>query len=602
MMVRAPELVGHGGWIGVDGELSLQALRGKVVVLGFWAFSCAKCLRLVEELSELQRRFPDELAVVGVHSPKFPYAGEHQAVVRAVARIGMPFPVLDDPELVTWQQYGVRGWPTVAVVDPRGNVVGALAGEDKGALLHQIVQDLVEEHRSRTHLSLTPLPVRVPPEHRRHRPGSLRFPSKVATDRRGRLAVADTGNDRVAVIGLRGEDRGRITHFVGGFRRPQGVRLYGSTLVVCDTGNDRVVAIDLAKRPGPDEPVEADPAGIIRLRVLPNEVIATDLAQPWDVIADVDHSYVVAEAAGQRLWRIPVDGSSPAVIAGDRFEGLLDGPGDEAELAQPSGLARLPNGVAFVDAESSSLRLLDGRGRVGTLVGEGLFDWGRRDGRPSQARLQHPQGLVASLDGTSLFVADTYNHALRWWRDQRLVTLPVHVAGGVPLREPSGIDALPDGRLVIADSANHRIVFVDPSDGTATPLELDVLALPEREPDVVWGDALQAGTGETVAVPFSVGLDQPGVDRPGVDEPGSGRLELDLSAAQPVRVDVRAEPTWLIDHGPTAWTHVAPSGRVTVQGGSQGSGTLTVTVVAQVAGDGVTAVRRSVTQHPLVIR
>ena len=105
-----------------------------------------------------------------------------------------------------------------------------------------------------------------------------------------------------------------------------------------------------------------------------------------------------------------------------------------------------------------------------------------------------------------------------------------------------------------------------------------------------------------MAVPFSVGLDQPGVDRPGVDEPGSGRLELDLSAAQPVRVDVRAEPTWLIDHGPTAWTHVAPSGRVTVQGGSQGSGTLTVTVVAQVAGDGVTAVRRSVTQHPLVIR
>lgn len=585
MIVRAPELVGHGGWIGIDGELSLQALRGKVVVLGFWAFSCAKCLRLVEELSELQRRFPDEVAVVGVHSPKFPYTGEHAAVVRAVARIGMPFPVLDDPELVTWQQYGVRGWPTVAVVDPRGNVVGALAGEDKGALLHQIVQDLVEEHRGRTHLSLTPLPVRVPPEHRRHRPGALRFPSKVATDRRDRLAVADTGNDRVVVIELRGTRRGRITHLVGGFRRPQGVRLYGSTLVVCDTGNDRVVAIDLAHRPGPDEPSEPDPAGIVRLRVLPNEIIATDLAQPWDVIADVDHSYVVAEAAGQRLWRIPIDGSSPAVVAGDRFEGLLDGPGDEAELAQPSGLTRLPNGIAFVDAESSALRLLDGRGRVGTLAGEGLFDWGLRDGRGALARLQHPQGVVASLDGTSLFVADTFNHALRWWRDKRLVTLPVEVTGGIALREPGGIDALPDGRLVIADSGNHRVVFVDPADGTAEELELDVVALEEREPVVVWGEALEAATGEPLGVPFAIELD----------------LELDLSAAQPVRVDVRAEPTWLIDHGPTAWTHVAPSGRVLLQGGTQGSGTLTVSVVARVAGDGVTAVRRAVTQHPLVI-
>ena len=95
-MVRAPELVGHGGWIGTDGELSLRALRGKVVVLNFWTFACAKCIRVIVDLEELHSRFPGEVVVIGVHSPKFPFAGEHRAVTRAVVRLDLTHPVLDD--------------------------------------------------------------------------------------------------------------------------------------------------------------------------------------------------------------------------------------------------------------------------------------------------------------------------------------------------------------------------------------------------------------------------------------------------------------------------------------------------------------------------
>jgi DNA-binding beta-propeller fold protein YncE len=580
MIVSAPELVGHGGWIGVEEDLSLRALRGKVLVLHFWAFSDAKCLRMAGELADLQRRFPTEVAVIGVHSPKFPYCGEHEAVIAAVARHRISYPVLDDPDMVTWQQYGVRGWPTVVVIDPRSHVVGALPGDEKIALLHQIVQDLVEQHRGKTRLARHPISVTPPPQLSRRRPGSLCFPGKVATDRRGRLAIADTGNDRVLVVQLHGE-RARTTHVVTGLSQPQGVRLYGSDLVICDTGHDRVVALDLSRRPGASEVIAPDPAGITRLRVLPSEVIAFDLAGPWDVVADVDRSYVVAEAARQRLWRIPTDGSSPAVIAGDEYEGLADGPGAEAELAQPSGLSRLPNGIAFVDAESSALRLLDGRGRVGTLVGLGLFDWGRRDGRPSAARLQHPQGVVADLDGTSLFVADTYNHALRWWRDGRLGTVPID-----GLREPSGLDVLPDGRLVVADSGNHRIVVVDPADGSSETLHFETVELPAAEPAMVWGAALGAAAGTELIVPFTL-------------DPAP--LALDPSGGAPVRVDIGSEPTWLLDHGPTAWVGWLAAGELRLRAGSGGSGTLTVTVTAAVAGDGVVSTARSLTQHPLVI-
>jgi thiol-disulfide isomerase/thioredoxin len=81
--VRAPELGGEGGWIGVDG-LSLAQLRGKVVLLDFWTLACVNCQRVVEELRGLERRFADVLVTIGVHSPKFPHEHDHGAV-RAAA-------------------------------------------------------------------------------------------------------------------------------------------------------------------------------------------------------------------------------------------------------------------------------------------------------------------------------------------------------------------------------------------------------------------------------------------------------------------------------------------------------------------------------------
>jgi hypothetical protein len=270
------------------------------------------------------------------------------------------------------------------------------------------------------------------------------------------------------------------------------------------------------------------------------------------------------------------------VIAGDGYEGLTDGRAVEAELAQPSGLALLPDAIAFVDAASSSLRLLSNRGKVGTLVGEGLFDWGTRDGRPSVARLQHPQGVAASLDGTTLYVADTYNSSLRYWLDRRLGTLPVE-----GLLEPGGLDVLPDGRLVVADTGNHRIVLVDVVTGAVEPLRFDAVRLPEPEPTPTWGASITAQAGQAIAVPFAVAI---------------GSFGLDPADPTPVQIEVRSEPPWLLDHGPTRWGHVRASGELQLQAGSVGSGTLTVTVVAAAAVEGATTSRSSVTQHPFVVR
>ncbi len=76
--VRAPRLAGAGGWInaGPDGT-SLEALRGRIVLLDFWTFCCVNCLHVIDELRPLERRYADVLTVVGVHSPKFEREREH---------------------------------------------------------------------------------------------------------------------------------------------------------------------------------------------------------------------------------------------------------------------------------------------------------------------------------------------------------------------------------------------------------------------------------------------------------------------------------------------------------------------------------------------
>ncbi len=145
------------------------------------------------------------------------------------------------------------------------------------------------------------------------------------------------------------------------------------------------------------------------------------------------------------------------MLAGSRAEGLRDGPARQAHLAQPSGLTSIGgDAIAFADSEVSALRVLRD-GRVETLVGTGLFDWGTADGDRGTARLQHPLGVAVLPDG-SIAVADTFNSLLRVWEDG-------DAAGRCPSASrwtsPAASTSLPDGRLLVADTNHHRVITVD---------------------------------------------------------------------------------------------------------------------------------------------
>jgi len=433
--VRAPELSGRG-WLNTGGATySIGELRGRFVLLDFWTFCCVNCLHVIDELGPLEEKYAEELVVVGVHSPKFVHEADPDALRAAIERYGVHHPVLDDPELVTWQAYTARAWPTLVLVDPEGYVVAQYAGEGHVHAIDRMLGELVEEHRAKGTLQPGDSPY-VPPE---VEPSLLRFPADAVPLGSGRVLVADARHDRVVEL-----DGDEVVREWGGFHEPNGLCVVGSTAYVADTVHHQLRAIDLES--GEVTVVAGDGHQWM-------QGDATDrLSSPW-AVAWWQERVWVAMAGIHQLWTFDPAAGRTEVAAGTTHEGLVDGPLAEAWFAQTSGLAVDGVRLWLADSETSSLRYVEG-GEVHTVVGQGLFDFGFRDGPADQALLQHPLGVTV-LPDRSVAVCDTYNGAVRRYDP---VTGDVStVASG--LAEPSA--AYVDGaELVVVESAAHRLTRV----------------------------------------------------------------------------------------------------------------------------------------------
>ncbi|URM90714.1 redoxin domain-containing protein [Streptomyces sp. MRC013] len=455
--VRAPELVGEGGWLNTGGaSYRLADLRGRIVILDFWTFCCINCLHVLDELRELEERHRDTVVVIGVHSPKFVHEADHRAVVDAVERYGVEHPVLDDPGLVTWKQYAVRAWPTLVVIDPEGYVVAQHAGEGHAKAIGTLVAELEAEHGAKGTLRRGDGPY-VPPE-----PVAthLRFPGKALVLDSGNLLVSDTTRHRLVELAPDGET---VVRRYGDGRRgladgpaesarfsePQGMcALPDGRIAVADTVNHALRALD----PATGEVSTLAGTGAQWMQGSPTSGPAREVAlsSPWDVAWWRDRVWI-AMAGVHQLWAYDPEAGTVEVAAGTTNEGLVDGPAGEAWFAQPSGLAAAGDRLWVADSETSAVRWVDPGGAVHTAVGTGLFDFGHRDGAAGQALLQHPLGVTALPDG-SVAVCDTYNHALRRYDPGtgEVTTL------ATDLREPS--DAVLVGEdLVVVESARHRL-------------------------------------------------------------------------------------------------------------------------------------------------
>ena len=141
----APDFRGVELWLNTE-PLTLEALRGKVVLIDFWTYSCVNCLRTLPHVKGWYERYRDAgLVVVGVHTPEFSFEREEENVRGAVRSLGVEYPVALDNGYETWNAWGNRFWPAKYFIDRRGHVRFAHFGEGAYEESEHVIRTLLAE-------------------------------------------------------------------------------------------------------------------------------------------------------------------------------------------------------------------------------------------------------------------------------------------------------------------------------------------------------------------------------------------------------------------------------------------------------------------------
>ena len=476
--VPSAGLEGGTGWLNTSGEITLKDLRGKIVLLDFWTYCCINCLHILPDLAYLEKKYPNELVVIGVHSGKFDNEKDSENIRRAILRYEIEHPVINDANLVLWRKFNINTWPSFALIDPEGNFCGSLSGEGHRENLDLIISRVIAYHKAKATLDETP--VRFDLEASKTTATPLRFPGKIYADEAGqRLFISDSNHNRIVVTDLTGKlqyviGSGAIgsqdgAYDVAQFDHPQGMDLSGDLLYVADTENHLLRVVDLRQQ---QVRRLAGTGKQTRQFLQGGRPLQTALASPWDV-KKVGDKLFIAMAGCHQIWVL--NGTdSIRVFAGSGREDIQNGPLTRAALAQPSGMASDGEFLYVVDSEGSAVRkmAITTTGQVSTLVGsydlpQGrcLFEFGDLDGVGSQVRLQHPLGIVHQKG--KLYVADTYNHKIKVidlaQRSSKTflgTPQPGIKNASVEFSEPAGL-SIAGGQLFIADTNNHRVRVYD---------------------------------------------------------------------------------------------------------------------------------------------
>ncbi|AGU51668.1 thioredoxin-like domain-containing protein [Variovorax paradoxus B4] len=142
---RFPSLAGATGWLN-SAPLAPEALRGKVVLVDFWTYSCINCLRTLPYLRAWAEKYKDAgLVVIGVHSPEFAFEKQPANVRKAVRDLGIGFPVAMDNDFAIWRGFDNQAWPAFYFIDAEGHIRHHQFGENRYDKAEQVIQQLLAE-------------------------------------------------------------------------------------------------------------------------------------------------------------------------------------------------------------------------------------------------------------------------------------------------------------------------------------------------------------------------------------------------------------------------------------------------------------------------
>ncbi|MFN6515980.1 MAG: thioredoxin-like domain-containing protein [Nostoc sp. CreGUA01] len=493
--VRAPELPKNYSWLNTDKPLSLKELKGRIVILDFWTYCCINCLHILPDLKYLEQKYQDSLTVIGVHSAKFDNEKETENIRQAILRYDIEHAVIVDSGFRVWQEYAVRAWPTLMIIDPEGYVIGSFSGEGKRKVLEELIQKLIQQHCNKGTINFQELSLTLEKQ-RQPLITPLAFPGKVLATPAG-LFIADSGHHRLVMSSFDGEILNLIGTGKSGltdgafdeaqFFAPQGMTFDAENqmLYVADTENHVLRRIDLQHQLV--ETIAGTGEQSRKIQLHGGAGLETALNSPWDLVK-VGNSLFIAMAGSHQIWQMDLETSVVKPYAGMGAEACIDGSPAESAFAQPSGISHNGQELYIADSEVSSIR---GVGivepyQVRTVCGSGdLFGFGDVDGQGENVRLQHCLGVEYAEN--FLWVADSYNHKIKLVSPSGncQTILGDNTAGlqngqGKNTRffEPSGLSIM-GSYLYISDTNNHVIRRVDLNTFEVTTLEFGGLCAPD---------------------------------------------------------------------------------------------------------------------------
>jgi DNA-binding beta-propeller fold protein YncE len=485
----APELDGGTDWLNTAAPLHLKDLRGKIVVLDFWTSCCINCIHTIPDLARLEKKYADQLVVIGIHTPKFDNEKSSESIRKAVHRYEVHHPVVNDANMKIWRAYGVSSWPTLVLIDPEGYLIGGAPGEGLYDIFDEEINKLVQIHRAKKTLNEKPLQFKSDggPD---KGDSPLFFPGKVLADQAGqrlfiadsthhRIVITDLGGKKIAIAGIGTPGKADGSFQQAAFNDPQGMAFDGDTLYVADRKNHLIRALDL-KTHTVKTIAGTGEQGIKRQYSGPP--LEVGLNSPWDLCLQGSNLYI-ALAGHHQIWRLDLAKNMIATFAGTGMENIRDGARVQSCFAQPSGLAIDSDTLYVADSEVSAVRAipLSSAEDVRTVVGTGLFDFGDDDGTGDEVHLQHALGIAAHKG--KLYVADTYNHKIKMI-DPEKRTCTSFVGdktknGNGLFNHPSGLSFAGE-KLYVADTNNHRIRVVDLASKQITTLPLQGVTAPQK--------------------------------------------------------------------------------------------------------------------------
>lgn len=450
-------------WLNTSYPLNQDDFSGKFVLLSFWTPGSSTCQLQLDTLEHLAAAY-NNIEVVLVSSAKYPPQRSKEYLHLFIIENEIPFPVVNDTQFQLWEAFSVSAWPTNILVDPGQKIVW----RSEGASLEQGLDEALKGYKGKTKKS----GVTRGTEINSFEQGLLVFPSFVETDSEFALFISESRGHRIVQTdfndtfeqaigtGKPGYKDGDIN--TAEFNHPTGLAFHpvDSLLFISDTGNDVIRRCDLKT----GEVITVLGNGQ-RPSEIPEMVVEklNGINHPTGLELIGDQLYI-AMTGWNQIWKYDINSGIATPIAGSGEVGLEDGKGMEAKLAEPYDLTHDPDGVVyFTERQSNAVRMLK-KGKVTTLLGTGLFEFGDVDGKSKDALLQAPAG-IAYHDET-LYVADQLNHKIKAIDPYNGRTETFMGAGEAGFfdgavsqtrfNSPSGVCVLRD-HLFVADKYNHAL-------------------------------------------------------------------------------------------------------------------------------------------------